>query len=481
MGCRTPAPAPDAADGESGSDASETGIVNPLPDCGSGESEDALVSIGVGSGAEVVDVEFDGKRVYVCGGFGADVTDVSDPTAPDYLGAASPRCQNSGVGPVLDDDTQVFYLTHHGDTWQETPYIETYHVRPEGYVAHADTILESQVSFEDVIWKDDYLYVATHSEGLRVYQTGAEGVPNYLGLVGGFQNAAKLELGGEHLYVTDGVAGVQVLSLEDAAVPAIVATIETLGLPRHLHLFDDLLYVALGGDGVEVYDVSEPSAPLQAGHLDSMGVVQAVARQGDRLAVAAWSHTAIYDANTFDLLATERTRPPPGFEQDLGVAMAGDHVFVGEWEGLHILEFQPGIETPDVWVPHDLIAFDQAGSDRVVLVENVGQRPLKLCGVSVDQGSFAVDFHPMTLDPGASGAFELSYEPPAPNELSYVTLVTNDPDPGQAELRLLLEPGSDDKLNVGDRLDENFAFLDPGGDLAALEGKVIVLAYFALF
>ena len=39
------------------------------------------------------------------------------------------------------------------------------------------------------------------------------------------------------------------------------------------------------------------------------------------------------------------------------------------------------------------------------------------------------------------------------------------------------------RLDVGDLLPDDFAFLDPNGafDITGLDGKVVVLAYFALF
>ena len=64
-----------------------------------------------------------------------------------------------------------------------------------------------------------------------------------------------------------------------------------------------------------------------------------------------------------------------------------------------------------------------------------------------------------------------------------LTIHTNDPDAHQSPLELFLVSEVSDLIDEGDLLDQNFAFLDPTGQnqLENLRGKVLVLAYFALF
>ena len=74
-----------------------------------------------------------------------------------------------------------------------------------------------------------------------------------------------------------------------------------------------------------------------------------------------------------------------------------------------------------------------------------------------------------------------SSAPPAPQITPVeLGLFTDDPDTYQAHYRLPLVAQDALALDVGDVLDEDYAFLDPEG-LAGLEGQVTVLAYFALF
>ena len=80
--------------------------------------------------------------------------------------------------------------------------------------------------------------------------------------------------------------------------------------------------------------------------------------------------------------------------------------------------------------------------------------------------------------------FDVTYSPPAPSpSRNTLELSTNDPDPAHADLQILLITEDGARLDVGDALTEEFGFLDPNGagQLSSLEGKVVVLAYFALF
>ena len=60
------------------------------------------------------------------------------------------------------------------------------------------------------------------------------------------------------------------------------------------------------------------------GYIGNATVAEAVRQGYDVIAVAAWSHVALYDDASFVLLATPKIRGYPDFEQDVGIAMIGD-------------------------------------------------------------------------------------------------------------------------------------------------------------
>jgi len=313
-----------------------------------------LTERGVGPAAEAVDVEVQDGVAVLCGGFGAYVDDVSDPSNPTSLGWVTSRCQRSAFGPTLDGGARVIYLAHHGDTWVRTPHLTTAYLLPDQSLSVADTIEDDEVLFEGLAWRDRWLYVAAHAGGVRAYRTGVDGAPALEGVVGGVENAGKIALGPAPAYVTDG-DGVAVLSLADPGAPAWVGRVAASEIARDVDVardpaLGDRMYVAVGDRGFDVYDLSDPAAPAHLENAVTDGSVQAISAQGDLLALAAWNHVQIRRASDLLLLGTRKTRAYQSFEQDFGVTLLDGRLYVAEWEGLHVLDYNPGVVGPDVWI-----------------------------------------------------------------------------------------------------------------------------------
>lgn len=443
---------------------------------------DSILPRGSGGGAEIVDLEVHGDLVVTCGGFGATIEDISNPDAPKVIASAALRCQHIAFGPAQPDGSQIVYLAHHGDSWVETPFVATYRVGPEGAML-IDSQGDATTLFEGLAWRDGWLYAAMHGDGLRVYSTTADGAPTLQTTVGGFDNALRPALEGDHLYVADGAGGLRILSVADPAAPVMVGHLPLPGMVRDVVVHDGQAFLAMGGDGVRVIDVSDPTAPVALAHIETRGTAQAVEVDDEIIAIAAWSHVAVHDRASYRLLTTERLHPT-AFEQDLGVALAHDRIYVGEWNQLHVLEYRPGFVAPDIWVDDQVIGFPASEAvDRVVAVRNRGYLDLDL--VEFDLGpEFSANADWLRVPPGTARAFELSFAPPPPaGGQSSMRLHSNDPDFNQNPLRIPLVAQDTVGLDVGDSLTADFAFLDPTGaaDLGGLEGNVIILAYFALF
>ncbi len=259
------------------------------------------------------------------------------------------------------------------------------------------------------------------------------------------------------------------------------------GLVRDIAIAEDRAYLAAGSDGVFVLDITDPSAPTDAGHIEVRGAAQAVDTNGDIIAVAAWSHAAVYDAETLQLLATEHVDASPSFEQDTSIAIVGDHVLVGEWKRMHVLRYQPGLVAPDIWIDEELLSFPASEpKSRAVVVRNLGFIDLDIDLIeSSDPDRFETDTSWLRVPPLSGRAFEVAYEPPAigAGDPALMSLSSNEPDERQEPLNLPLIAREGGGIDVGDSLDERWAFLDPAQspDLSGLSGNVIVLAYFALF
>lgn len=445
---------------------------------------DALSYRGNGKGFEGVDLETNGKYAIVCGGFGADISDVTNPAMPKHLGTLTKRCQRAAFGPLLKDGTQVFYLAHHGDTHVSSPFLGTYVITPKNKLNWISVLKSSTRLFEGLLYHNNTLYVAAHKAGIEIFKVDASGGLTHHGLFnGGIKNAWKLAAHKDRLFVADQKAGLMVFSLAQPLAPKWKYTVKTTSSPRDVALREGKrAYVALGGAGVDVFDISGAGAPKLIKNMAVQGSTQAVDVDGDVLALANWNHVALHDATSLALLATEKLTQP--FQQDLAVALHQAHVFVGEWNGMHVLRYNQGLVAPDMFINEELFTLAPGTKySRAVKVTNLGQLDLKVSSVTVSDPAFKVKNGSFTIKPGKADVFEFSYQPPTKAKQVTLQINSNDPDAIQAKLKIPILLNNSNKLDVGDTLPASFGFLDPkgAGQVSALKGKVVVLTYFALF
>ena len=447
---------------------------------------DNLFYIDKALGAEVVDVDVDGVFSVTCGGFGAEIHDVSTPGDPKFMAGVLDRCQRIAFGPLTPDGARVVYIAHHGDSFKPDPFFSVHTLDVQDGVTTVGKWSEPGVIYEGMAWGGGFLFVAAHTAGVRVYTTDAQGLPTYLMTLGGFENAVKVALSGSHGYVADGLGGLKVFTFGGLLPPKVVQSLPADGRATDVVAHQGRVYLALGASGVDVFDATDPGALVPVDHIDTLGSVQAVAADGDLLALAAWSHVAVHSVSSLQRIGTEQVRSYPDFDQILGVQVSGNNIFVGEWDGLHILEYRPGVVGPDLWIENELLSFDgDVASAQAVILRNLGALDLEISDIQPGNDAlYAVDKTAVTIPPGESAVVEVTYTPlDGINGHSEIQFLTNDPDAYQSPFELHLVAGSTSKLDIGDVLPASFGFLDPtgGGQVDNLDGKVVVLAYFALF
>ena len=443
---------------------------------------DPFVHFSRGPAHEAVDIETDGELVWACGGFGVTINRWTGSTLQPASQAA-PRCQRIAPGPTLADGSVVFWLSHHGDSWVSTPNLWGYKITADDVVVPIDDIADSELLFEGLAYRDGWLYVATHAAGLRVYAVDqSTGALSFHVAVDGFENAKQIAIQGDKAYVTDN-DGVHVVSLSDPSLPVILATLLTGGTPRDVEAHGDRVYVALGDRGFDVFDVSGDTLDHVV-TLDTLGSVQGVGASDQVIAVAAWSHVAIYDPTSFQLLGTEHVNPYPRFEENLGVTVVDDIVFGSEWTGMDAIQYRKGYAAPDLWITEEALSFfGEDPVERPLEVRNVGGIPLEICHTETTSPGYSITEGELTIAPGESGILTVNYLPPVDDGTQLIRIHSDDGDVSQRPFELPIFAIDGDRLDVGDKLNEDFAFLDPTGqnDLSNLEGHVTVLAYFALF
>jgi len=460
---------------------------------------DPLIYLAKANGDEVVDVELVDDFVLSCGGFGVRMSNVKNPAMPQNVGggwgSGPQRCQRMTAGAKTADGGRIVYITHHGDDWVKSPQLGTWKLSSKGTLTKVDMVEDPKVLFEGVRWRDGHLYVAAHKSGVRTYQTDNKGKPaKLLAVTGGFTNAWKIELAGKQGYVADAEGGLRVLDLSAAAKPKLVQSLKTTGMCRDVDVDDQRLFAALGGAGIDVFARDKAGQLKALYNVPALGSAQALSLHKGLLAVANWSHTAVYDAASMTLLGTERVKNYPAVEQDFGVVIRDGIVYVGEWEGVHMVQVQPGRVAPDLWIKDELLnlKLPKAGAKaaRVIIVENRGLVPLSINKIDTDQGAlFSASPNKFSVAPGGKKAVELTIKPTGTTSQfikGVLRVYTNDPDSYANPYRLhLLAQNSTTtgSTHVGDPLPKEFGVLDPtgAGQLSNLKGNVVVLAYFALF
>jgi hypothetical protein len=240
-----------------------------------------------------------------------------------------------------------------------------------------------------------------------------------------------------------------------SAEPVALGGVDLLGSCHDLAAGPDFLAAACGSQGVALID-RNGTAPTVLGRWFGSGAVRAVAIDGDRVLLAAWTDLLAVDATDpanptligAEPAATAVTAVVPGAD---GVAWAVD------WKqpfGLTV----PGGVAPEVRVPGP---FTTPGA--LIHVANDGDAPL--CLAEPSEGTLSTDI----VAPGAAAVWTL----PDTVAEETVTISTDDPD----EPLVSLDVGGTDGLTVGDPAPD-FLEVDLDGtswQLSALEGRVIFL------
>ncbi len=477
--------------------ADETGA---LPMCPAPEPADTIDGLRWrsrgegGSFIEILDLEARGDFVYACTGtqgltiwdVSTDVGDLmSDRAGPVGLANGDfPRCQHV----ALDADGRRAVLTNRGDEVQPTPWLFVYDIEdPTEPVALRGW--SGEASIEGAVWDGDRIYAAAHTAGILVFEdTGGEA----LELVGSFvdeDSDAWLPLVRDGvLYVAEGNTGLRTYDVSGDD-PVLLSTTTVGGSSRDLARSGDTVYVA-ASSAVVAIDVTDPSAPTVAAEIATAGTSVAIGLGADGLIYSAeWDEVRAYDPAQPDLARVWSEVVPTGddFSRVLTVATHPDRarVYAGEWTGMHIFESRSGATAPDIVAAPTSVQFGRiepgGDTDKVVLIRNEGDQPLEVFGFESDWSSVTIDEACFSVDPGDVHAAELRFAPASDDvNAGAVRLMTNDPDEGEYEIRFT---GNAAGADVGDAMPQ-FMLQDLDGNdwtNADLDGKVVILAYFATF
>ncbi len=374
----------------------------------------------------------------------------------------------------------------------------------------ASTVVD--YSIESIAASSTHVFVLRGEEGLTIFGRNDGGLAEVGSLAAGFDQAlgaavwyeevpepAEGEEAAEppaptRIVVANGLSGLVVVDITDPTAPSIASTNKTYGTARRLVMRGDMAYIAQAGGGVSVLDMgsSAPFPPLASWSTHGSSVD--IALTGDILYVANLGDLCVVDADSMELMGTERIPVEAGNPRVVGVDTDAGAGYAAEWNGLWTYAYAEGIEAPDIELSKTSVDFGLVSlkKGKGIIVKNLGHDTLEVLADPrvVDAAGdphpdFSVDIEKDKFPPGQKGLLELTFEPANADPVeAWIELETNDPD--EALVRIPIVANKLDGYQVG-------AVFDPNGELVFQEyktgndvtvkgdyaGKVVLMVWFA--
>jgi len=441
--------------------------------------------------AELLGVSVWGERVVFCSGVqGLNIYDAADPTDLRLLDRLSfgsgnqlfPRCQHV----VVDEAAELLYVSNHGDQLQPEPFIAVVDARKANNLREV-AMHQYPESIEGLALWGDYLLAAAHGDGLLIFERGEQGALNKVGATK-LENAWAVAVEGARAYIANGSSGIAVIGLEDPSAPELLSSLKLPGAAKDLVLRDGRLYVALGAAGVAMLDIEDPNNPKLIEGYNTPGSAVALTLGSEALFVSDWNDLRAFDLSDREHLkhmAHESIRTQRGKDsRSLGIAASGDLVFSANWTGLVAYKYDSKLSQPDLEISPSPLVFGKLPADEsteaTLFLKNTGSAPLEFDKFGGSEGiSFSQT--PESLAPGESAYVNLFFKPKNTKPYKGRVLVSSN-DPDTPQLSLAVTANSIGR-GVGDPA-PNPKLVDLEGspiNLPDLQGKVVLLAYFATF
>ncbi len=438
--------------------------------------------------AEILDVIIHDGHVFACGAAGGLVE--LDATTMRITGNTSVpggnRCEH-----LFASDSVLVATSRGGSETAPVGVIALYDIATDPEVpAYLGSMTTGTSSPEGGVFLDDTrIAVAMRDAGVSIFQITPQNGFLQSSLFPGFINALDVALAGDKLYIADD-AGVGVVDLATPS-PTFLGISPTNASLKRLSLGPDgVLYAAAATDGVLAFDLSDPTSPSLISSFDTPGTSLDVAAVDGYVFVSDWNDVRVLDVSdpkTMKLVAVE-TLPagiPGTFSRVIGIDALGLRCYIGEWTMIYDYELVPGQSAPDLALGAPILTFPDtpAGGEAAVslIVQNEGDAPLVISNI-VGDSVFVPITTTLTLAPGEKDYVEIRFRPTVDGEASAaLVFTTNDPDESTVNVPC---QGNVAGLGVGDALPAyTWVDLQTGQtiDTQGLQGKVILLSYFATF
>ena len=254
------------------------------------------------------------------------ILDVTTPTAPVSL----------GTGPSLPDWTEDIWVSGQYAYLAQAYFgLEILDVSDPTAPTYVGGIDLPGFSFNLQVC-DNLAYVAIRFDGWAIVDVSDPTSPTLVTIYDtpGECGNLLIDCAGNLAYITDEGPGLWIFDVTDPTSPTTISNLDTPGLASGLCLVDSLLYLTDYTGGFDVVDVSNPAAPSIVGSIDSWGLGRTITVVGNLAYLAAEPTDDMGGLQIFDvsnpaspiLIACHRT---PGYP--VRVVVSGGLIFHTAW------------------------------------------------------------------------------------------------------------------------------------------------------
>jgi hypothetical protein len=239
--------------------------------------------------------------VAVVAGSGVELFDVSDPTAPAFVGDLAGYHRSSARIAIVDDIVyQVMFYQGTGFTSHELLVIDI----GDPAFPVVLTTLDLPDGTKTITTHESVAYIGGAAGEVHLYDISVPAQPQLIEswtIPGAFDQVA----GSGSLFVSGHESGLDIYDLTDPLYPQHVSGLPSLRLIRGVALHGSFVYVGELLDGLTIIDIADPASPFIAGRANVPFNTDDVALFGDLILVAGTEGVQVLLPQCQDTVAIE--------------------------------------------------------------------------------------------------------------------------------------------------------------------------------
>ena len=196
----------------------------------------------------------------------------------------------------------------------------------------------SSANAYDVFVKNNYVYVANKSEGLKIFDVSDPSNPFETGRFNTTEGfALAVFVSGNYAYLANGVGGLLILDVSNPYHPDTLVRFNTSGQSKDVFVSGDYAYVADDNNGLQIIDISDPAHPGSVASYRTNGSANGIYVSGNYAYIANWTGLQIVD------ISDPHHPDSVGFSDRpasaIQVFVSGNYAYVAsQYEGLYIFD-----------------------------------------------------------------------------------------------------------------------------------------------